>query len=59
MLKGKCVICEAVKNFFINSAIKGGNLNSLINKLLIELYLPGHNFTGHGTKLKKKLKMSL
>ena len=54
MLKGKCVICGTVKNKFIK--INGGNLNSIINKLPFEIHLPGHNFTGPGTNLKKRLK---
>jgi NAD-dependent SIR2 family protein deacetylase len=56
MLEGKCVKCGTIKNKFIRSAVKGGNLLSLINKLSIELHLPGHNFTGPITNLKKRLK---
>lgn len=32
-----------------------GFLNKLINKLPFELHLPGHRFTGPGTKLEKRL----
>ena len=30
-------------------------LNSLVNKLPFQMHLPGHNFTGPGTKLYKRL----
>lgn len=33
----------------------GGILNSLINKLPVELHLPGYNYCGPGTKLKERL----
>jgi hypothetical protein len=33
----------------------GGRLNTLIDKLPIELHWPGHRFTGPGTKLHKRL----
>jgi hypothetical protein len=32
-----------------------GFLNTLINKLPIELHIPGYNFCGPGTKLEKSL----
>lgn len=32
-----------------------GILNTLINKLPIELHLPGYRFCGPGTKLRKRL----
>lgn len=40
------------------ACIKGGSglLNTLIDKLPIELHLPGYNFCGPGTKLEKRLK---
>ena len=63
MLQGKCDICGTIKTKFIKASevvyddnLNGGNLNSLINKLPFELHLPGHNFTGPGTNLKKRLK---
>ena len=37
----------------------GSILNSMINRLPFEMHLPGHNFTGPGTKLKKRLKPDL
>ena len=33
----------------------GSFLNTLVNKLPFEMHLPGHNFTGPGTKLYKSL----
>ena len=45
------------KTKFIKSDDTGGRfLNSLVNKLPFEMNLPGHNFTGPGTKLYKRLK---
>ena len=34
-------------------------LNKVINNLPVEMHLPGHNFTGPGTKLKKQLNPDL
>ncbi|KAE9523775.1 hypothetical protein AGLY_015835 [Aphis glycines] len=33
----------------------GGLINTLINKLLVELHVPGYQYCGPGTKLKKRL----
>ena len=56
MKLGQCVICGRIKSQFIKSdAIGGSFLNTTINKPPFELHLPGHNFTGPGTKLDKKL----
>ena len=55
MLRGICAVCGTKKTQFI-AATRGENLNSLINKLPLELHLPGHNFTGPGTNLKKRLR---
>ena len=53
---GQCVICGRVKTQFIKGDAVGGSfLNSTINKLPFELHLPGHNFTGPGTQLNKRL----
>ena len=41
---------------FVKKEVAGGSfLNSLVNKLPFEMHLPGHNFTGPGTKLNKRL----
>ena len=36
-----------------------GFVNNLINKLPFEMHLPGHNFTGPGTKLNKRLNIDM
>lgn len=53
MLKGQCMVCGKGKAQFIK--IGKGIVNSIINKLPMEMHLPGHNFTGPGTQLKKRL----
>ena len=41
---------------FVKKGAAGGSfLNSLVNKLPFEMHLPGHKFTGPGTKLYKRL----
>ena len=52
MRRGQCVTCRKTKTQFIKRDATGGTfLNSLVNKLPFEMYLPGHNFAGPGTKL--------
>ena len=54
--RGQCVTCSKTMNQFIKRDATGGSfLNSLVNKLPFEMHLPGHNFTGPGTKLYKRL----
>ena len=44
------------KTQFIKSDAAGGSfLNTLVNKLPFEMHLPGHNFSGPGTKLYTRL----
>ena len=44
------------KSQFVKKGAGGGSfLNTLVNKLSFEMHLPGHNFTGPGTKLYKRL----
>ena len=44
------------KTQFVKRDATGGSfLNTLVNKLPFEMHLPGHNFTGPGTKLYKRL----
>ena len=44
------------KTQFLKSDATGGSfLNTLVKKLPFEMHLPGHNFTGPGTKLYKRL----
>ena len=66
MKRGKCAICGTTKTQFIKSSIekpgkaKGGSiLNKMINNLPVEMHLLGHNFTGPGTKLNKRLNADL
>ena len=44
------------KTQFVERVAAGGSfLNTLVNKLPFEIHLRGHNFTGPGTKLYKRL----
>ena len=48
------------KTQFIKSDASGGTfLNTLVNEMVnaFEMHLPGHNFTGPGTKLYKRLNL--
>ena len=52
----QCFTCGKAKTQFIKRDVTGGSfLNTLVNKLPFEMHLPGHNFTGPGTKLYKRL----
>ena len=56
MRRGQYVTCEKTKTQFIKRDATGGSfLNTLVNKLPFEKHLPGHNFSGPGTKLYKRL----
>ena len=55
MKRGTCVICGMTKTQFFKAQKGGSLLNKAINNLPFEMHLPGHNFTGPGTKLKKRL----
>jgi len=59
MLQGICVVCGTKKSKFISAKRGKGFLNDTINSLPIEMHLPGHNFTGPGTKLNKRLNPDL
>ena len=59
MKRGTCVICGTTKMQFIKAQKGGSLLNKAINNLPFEMHLPGHNFTGPGTKLKKRLNPDL
>ena len=57
MKRGTCRVCGMIKTQFVKQdAVGGGIMNRIINKLPFEMHLPGHNFTGPGTKLSKRLK---
>ena len=64
MVRGRCKTCKATKTRFVKQ--KGGDLVSSLNaitgrvklpwsKFKGEMHLPGHNFTGPGTNLTKRL----
>lgn len=69
MLKGICVVCGKVKTKFVAGArdrTEGGDLVSSLNKITSkiklpwatfpgEMHLPGHSFTGPGTRLDLRL----
>ena len=58
MKRGSCAICGTTKMQFIKT--EGGSiLNKMINNLPVEMHLLGHNFTGPGTKLNKRLNADL
>ena len=59
MKRGTCVICGMTKTQFIKVREGESLLNKVINNLPVEMHLPGHNFTGLGTKLKKRLNPDL
>ena len=59
MKQGNCVICGTTKTQFIKAQKRGSVLNKTINNLHFEMHLPGHNFTGPGTKLKKRFNPGL
>ena len=46
--------CGTKKSKFIGASGKGF-INDTISSLPIEMHMPGHNFTGPGTKLNKRL----
>ena len=56
MRRDQCVTCGKIKCQFVGKDVADGSfLNALVNKLPFEKHLPGHNFTGPGTKLNKRL----
>ena len=59
MKRGKCSVCGTNKTQFVKSPKGGSILNKMINSLPVEMHLLGHNFTGPGTKLNKRLNKDL
>ena len=52
MRRGQCITCGKTKTQFVKRRAAGGSfLNIFVNKFPLEMHLPGHNFTGPGTKL--------
>ena len=54
MLQGICVVCGTKKSIFISANGKGF-INGTIISFPFEMHMAGHNFTGPGTKLNKRL----
>ena len=59
MKRGNCSVCGTTKTQFVKSSKGGSILNKMINSLPVEMHLLGHNFTGPGTKLDKRLNTDL
>ena len=59
MKRGMCIICGTTKTQFIKVQEGGSLLNRTLNNLPFEMHLPGNNFMGPGTKLKKQLSLDL
>ena len=57
MQRGTCAVCGKKKTQFIKSG--RGLFNKAVSKLPFELHLPGHNFTGPGTRLDRRLNSDL
>ena len=56
MRRGQCFTCGKIKPQFVKKQVADGSfLNTLVNKFPFEIHLPGHNFTGSGTKLYERL----
>ena len=56
MRRDQCITCGKTKTQFIKRDVTGESfLNTLVNKLPFEMHLPGHNSTGLGIKLYKRL----
>ena len=62
ILKGMCTVCNSKQSRFVSGSTNlqlrtgHGVVNDLLNsKILPELHIPGHNFTGPGTKVKERL----
>src|SRR6218665_859924 len=66
MLKVECAVCGITKTQFVKSEKRGGDLvgslNSLTSNIKLpwakypgEMHLPGHSFTGPGTRLDMRL----
>ena len=56
MRRGQNITCGKTKIQFVKKGAAGGSfLNTLVNNFRFEMHLPGHNFTGSGTKFYKRL----
>jgi len=59
MQRGTCVVCGKGKTKFVKTQTGSDMFNKAVNNLPFELHLPGHNFTGPGTRLDKRLNPDL
>lgn len=56
LVKGVCSVCGTKKAKFVSTTQGAGFINDLLNSgKLPEMHLPGHNFTGPGTRLQERL----
>ena len=56
MRRGQCITCGNTNTQFVTKGVAGRSfLNTLVKKLPFEMHLPGHNLTGPGTKIYKRL----
>ena len=66
MVRGICTVCSKTKTQFVAQACAGGDLVNSLNSLTSnvklpwakfpgEMHLPGHSFTGPGTRLDLRL----
>ena len=60
MKRGQCITCGKTRTQFVEKGAAGESfLKTLVNSLPFEMHLPGHNFTGPGTKLYKRFNSDL
>jgi len=57
MQRGICSVCGKIKTKFVKAG--SGLFNKAVSNLPFELHLPGHNFTGPGTRLDRRLNSDL
>jgi len=57
MQRGICSVCGNRKTQFVKAG--SGLFNKAVSNLPFELHLPGHNFTGPGTRLDRRLNPDL
>ena len=56
MRRGQCITCGKLRHNYKQKLAAGGSFfNTLVNNLPFGMHLPGHNFTGPGTKPYKRL----
>ena len=56
MRRGQYITYDKTRTQFVKRGAAGGSVfNTFVNNLPFEMHLPGHKFTGPGTKLYKRL----